>query len=58
MPPDPPKKPYIVRSIGEQTTDYLLRVESHCQREMEDLLADYRAASIRMELERLTLANL
>jgi len=52
-PPDPPKKPYIVRSIGEQLQDYLMRVEENSGRKLDDLLTDYYHASTRMELERL-----
>lgn len=53
-PPRAKKGSYIVRGIGENVTDYLLRVEQACELPMEDLLTRYRQANLQLEIERLS----
>lgn len=55
IPPEPPTKPYIVRSAGESLDAYLLRVEEASGRDIDDLVRDYQHESVKMEVERLRL---
>jgi len=52
-PPDDPKKPYLVRGVGEQITDFILRVEAISGRDADELVREYQDTRLRMEIERL-----
>lgn len=52
-PVEQPKKPYIVRGIGEPIADYILRVEAISGKDVDLLVRAYQTARIHMEIQRL-----